>query len=700
MLLLLWSMLSVAVPVRAQPLAALEAWAVAAAPEQRLAEAELEVLRQRAAAAAAEPGARAFGSLSYSDNREPTDDRTVRDYRQAAGQLGLRWPLLGDRQAAERQQADARAAVEVAGWRRREVEADVKRLVATAYLQVLYSQRRLRLIEAFLSDETSALAVLAARQQARLLLEADRLGFASMFDLARREQAREQALHAEAETQLARLTGRKVAPLQPQQPPLEVHCLTREALQARAEHDPAVARAAAEVETRRRLLGLPASGGVEAGLSVAQRYSRDMPGQSGSSAVVAVDVSVPLAWRAARDAQRGVAMAELTRADLALESRLAEHRLAVERGVADLELRARDVASATRQRDAAFEAWRVARLRAHRLDGDVLERELQTRYALLQASLDGIASRHRHDLARYGLVALHGSPCATQPTAASPPGQPDTAPLEPQVLAALSGMAPAQRRAAAVAASPGTAPLAWFAWRIAPLLALGGLDRLPPATRRLMVSFSGTEIRALGQPQAAQVLRQFLALAHARGLTVELLLGDPTWVRPDARPRLLALITQLRGFEFDGLNLDLERSQLPAAQQADWSQRVVETIAAVRAVTPLPVALTTHHREFQDRTLVEQLVAAGLSEAVLMVYVTREQRVVEIARPLLAAHPQLPIAIAQSIEPELPATESSHQLGQRASLERWRRLDTALSGHANFNGVVVQSWEAFGEAPP
>jgi hypothetical protein len=111
-----------------------------------------------------------------------------------------------------------------------------------------------------------------------------------------------------------------------------------------------------------------------------------------------------------------------------------------------------------------------------------------------------------------------------------------------------------------------------------------------------------------------------------------------------------------------------------------------------------PVVLTTHHREFADTRLVERLQEAGLSEGIAMVYVSDPSRAEQILRPLL--HGGLPLALAQSIEPELDAEESSARLGRAQALSRWQRLSAALASQPYFDGVWVQSWEAFIKARP
>src|SRR5690606_18869980 len=134
------------------------------------------------------------------------------------------------------------------------------------------------------------------------------------------------------------------------------------------------------------------------------------------------------------------------------------------------------------------------------------------------------------------------------------------------------------------------------------------------------------------------------------------------WVLPAHRQDLLDLLARLRALPFDGLNLDLERSQLPSADQPLWDDAVVETLQAVRAAVPWPLGLTTHYRELQSPAFAQRIAAAGVSELVAMIYVSNPVRATDIARPLLQGPVGLRLALAQSMESTLPPEESSYSV--------------------------------------
>jgi len=76
----------------------------------------------------------------------------------------------------------------------------------------------------------------------------------------------------------------------------------------------------------------------------------------------------------------------------------------------------------------------------------------------------------------------------------------------------------------------------------------------------LLVGLTPAQVRA--GPATERALASLLERAHGRQLTVQLLLGDPSWIQPGHRAELLALVARYRPLPFDGLHLDLEVEQL------------------------------------------------------------------------------------------------------------------------------------------
>ncbi|MDR1648453.1 MAG: hypothetical protein LBR88_10575 [Zoogloeaceae bacterium] len=226
------------------------------------------------------------------------------------------------------------------------------------------------------------------------------------------------------------------------------------------------------------------------------------------------------------------------------------------------------------------------------------------------------------------------------------------------------------------------------------------LSVLPPGSRRLLLSFTAQEWEQLTRDaQNMSRLERLHLVARARGVSLELLLGEPTWVLPKGRLRLMSLLRQIPGRFFVMAHLDLERHQLPADRQGNWETQVMKTLREAVAASPIPIALTTHHRELRPGFL-RALNKAGVREIVPMIYVTNNNRVLEIVHGFPPLPKDMTLSVAQSVERDLPREESSFALGKNQSLAHWRALARQLRTIPNFKSIIIQSWEDYQSAIP
>jgi outer membrane protein TolC len=684
---------------RAQGLADLERAASAQAVGVRIAREDAQLQQYRLDAADAQRGPRLQGGVGWADAREPVTDTAARDYRRSSAQIGARWPLLGGAQAQARALTDARGGAEAARLRARQAETDAVSQLRAAYVDQLRSAERLALADALLQTEPAVEPLLAARTRGALLLEADRREYQSIFEDARRDAARDRAQRDDALRRVRRLTGLPQADLSREPPRWNLGCVAPAMLLARADERPAVAQAAIELSTRQALAAQQQWTGVDAGVSVTQSLSRDAGGLSGRSTGISVDLSVPFDWHALRDARRAEADSAVRRARLELDAAREADADAADAALRDLRVREAEREAALQRLGAAQEALRVAEARARRLDGDVLEKLLLARRGLYVAARDASEALQRVERAQVVVLAYAGSPCDATAVALEP--------AQWQTLPAALGRAVAL--AAPAAPAPEAVPLGWFAWQAAPWLADpdAALAALPRGSARVLLGVDAAQLRALATPAGAQALRDLVSRAHARGVRIELLLGDPGWLSRSGRTRLLRALRAIAALPFDGLNLDLERSQLPPRARRHWADGVVATVAAVHRAVAWPIGLTTHDRDLLDPATNRRLAAAGVNGLVALVYVADPERAAQRVRAVLRAAPGLRVGVGQSVERELAAVSSLHSLGRAAALARVAELARTLAARpaddgqaSRFDGVVVQSFEEFRSAAP
>ena len=672
----------------------LETWARTQAPAARLAQTEVAVAEQRSAFAEARQGAQLFGGAALDNTREAVTDSLSRDYRRAQLEVGVRWPLLGSRAAQQRDVREADEALTKSRIQRLQVDHEAVQSVRRAYVRHLRSNQRARIALAFLQPRSGVEDQLLRRRQSGVLLEADRLELIQLFDSVQAAYDSQDTAQQLASADLSRLAGQARLAIETREPLWPQACLAPQFVATLGDQHPAVKLAQLDVDASLLRQEQAHLEGVDASLSVAQSISRDLGGQPGHSTRVGVNFSVPLQWRALRDAALARAQRDSDRAQTLLLLRRSEFEASSQQALANYRLRSRDVTSYELRQRAAMETVRVARLRVDAFDGDGYSKLLTARYALYQAAMQTVDGAERRDLAALEVLNLGGD-CALESPESAP-----AAPLDP-LTATLTALTADTTGAASTAQTQTQTGLGWYVWQAQALLDQPErLKDIPVGSQRLLLSFTAPQLRALNQPGGLAQLQAFAAQAHALHLRIDLLLGDPGWVLPKERPQLLALIDALHDLPFDGLHLDLERSQLPTSQQRRWETYLLDTLRAVRSHTQWPVALTTHYRELRDPTFASKLHAVGVSELVAMVYVNNPERTATIVRPLLQAPSGLRLWVAQSIERALPSTESSFNAGRSASLQRWRDLMHQLAPVPGFAGIVVQSLEDYREARP
>ncbi|MEN0106186.1 MAG: hypothetical protein AAGC84_07135, partial [Pseudomonas sp.] len=238
-----------------------------------------------------------------------------------------------------------------------------------------------------------------------------------------------------------------------------------------------------------------------------------------------------------------------------------------------------------------------------------------------------------------------------------------------------------------------------YIWHSAPLLdpnqratELAALQKA--GMRQLNLGLNAVQVANLATTRAA--LAELLQNAHSQGMQVNLLLGDPSWIKPRQRQELLDLIGQLKGLPFDALHLDLEVEQLgwpvPDKRLHDW----LDTLRAAKAVSPWPVALSSHPRWFAQAEAGKpcvpcELQRIGVGPVSLMIYTRNAQRSTGQAQAIAKQWPGLHLRLAQSVESDQPADLSwadarPEQLQQQS--QHWQH--TLLP--SGVGGIDWQSW--------
>jgi hypothetical protein len=365
---------------------------------------------------------------------------------------------------------------------------------------------------------------------------------------------------------------------------------------------------------------------------------------------------------------------------------------------------------------AALELVRENQLRAGYLPGDTLEKLQQSRYQYYQTSLDLIDAEVLFLQAQAALLHLAPDGCERDVDETLPDGPTQSVihndPKRPDWLAWPKSIPEVKRdkgrlrkapEITHVAASSVARPTTVYHWETEPWLdgSLPCRDVLQRLTEhgigRVLLGLNGAQIRRAQTVEGARSLRTFMDCARSGGVTVELLLGEPTWILPGGREDLITIIQQLKDIPFDGLHLDLEPDQLDTSRYSReyLLGELIHTLQAVGQVSPWPVGISVHPRFF-DKAKLKLCLACALetmriSEVVLMVYVSDPAKAAERVRPILKRNPGLRFSVALSVEPSLEPSESYAGQGGAAVSKAVESLKQRLGG-GNFSTIVIQSW--------
>ncbi|WP_018876258.1 TolC family protein [Thioalkalivibrio sp. ALE31] len=620
-----------------------------------------------------EGGWELFGSAGAGVYREPVVEGLNRRYRGTSGSIGIQRPLLGTDEQQRRAEWQARGEAGAAWYRYQEALQTLSRDVAESYARVWHARQLQSLGQALLSVEPDLERTLAERGDERLTRADEAASLRRSLDAARLDVDEARVDEHEARVELENLLGRPVT-LESTSAWFDPH----QATCGTPGMDPAPEVLAVEeelraVEERESLTRFHA---VRSNLQL--RYSssyEDDVSRLGSGLEVVWSVSVPLRALGGDNALQRELRAEQrqlrhqrTSATQAVEQRrdLARQRL---------EVHSRRLDSRLQEMEAAAHALAVVEERAESRVSVPWEEVMPARQAYYQAARGWLDSALEVWRAQIGCDLL----ASDRPR-----------PMEPirQARATLGGDPVTDARL----------PYAGriYLWDSEPVIRgedpeFWGLLRRA-GVEHVWLSLDGEQIDRYSEHPG--VLADFLHQARQRQVDVGLLLGEPTWVLPEARDDLVRIIQRLKGVDFADLHLDIEIDQLDSHgyERDELIEEWLETVAAAVEASPWPVGLSAHPRDFggPDRCLACDFAEVGATELALMTYVTHADGMVHRLEPVLARKPGLTITLAQSVESILSPQNSWFHHGWDAMLST---LDTATERLDHLRlPVAIQSY--------
>lgn len=620
--------------------------------EQRLLEHDLR-LRQsgeeirlntaRQAQSEAVSGWSLFASVHGGRTEEIASAQSSRDYNTYGYTIGASYPLLDSRRALLQRENLARLQREAAELRAASATRQAVQQLRELYLELWLTEAQSRLARAFLATRPTTTRALALRHEQGLLLASEQQGWLAVFAEAEN--------HASTAAQRATMLRDHIAlltatPLQPQQE------LVPAGFEAESDslptETPEVALAQREWEQQQRALRRDNALGVQSSLELSFSDGREQwaPTIPSRNLQATLNLRMPLELGKLQQGLREEALATLESSRLAYEQARRQAMLERAQALTEYHAQAAGQRSSILELEAAQQALAERTLRSQVIP-DELEKGLQARRDYYRAARQRLEKWRQWQLATLRLGGL-GALLRPSPTP------------QPVELAIPLRDKPSPKDEALVGRSAYAVATGSYVWNS--VEALHSPSELIVQWQHYGLSriLLGLTRQQIDDPHLSEQISALVTKAHRAGIRVELVLGDPAWILPSGHSELLTILRYLSGLPLDGLNLDLEIEQLPdwGLKRRELTEAWFATLAAAAKVAPWPLGATFHQRHLGLPRLGSRLRAAGVANAAVMVYSTRQNSVLASVRRAQRAFAGLPMALVQSVERQLPPGES------------------------------------------
>jgi len=633
-------------------------------------------------------GPKLFVNATYGYNDEPQSETSEENinYQKLTLKTWVSFPILGTWNGekikvlkAEMEKLKGEALL------RKTLETNLTSL-RKAYIALWAEHKKEKAIKEFLAGEEEARKILKARTEKGLLLEVDRLEFMSAFEMAKRDLESVQMKKSQALGTIRLATGRswKLGANCPE-PTLPGPISDPKVLY---DNIPKLAdlyyrgQTLALKEQIVELSGrLEREGQIDLGVAV----GKDIPGGTGSGAYISATIKNP--FRALRDDKDPIKLA----AEEALKKEKQEKIITqisleneLDRILGLRQYAMKSIEANKKRVEAAKEAIRENLLRHEKMPGDTFEQLLKSRYNYLRTYLDLIEAQSLL-LQTEAELAIFAYPVTLE-----------------NIKEKLPRYFPLAEQ------SSSTLPVKISAYVWDPSTMLDSENRSSEPDKfasegfsRMLLSFNKEEVAFLKTLKGQKALKSLIADCNNRGIEVDLLLGDPSWLLEENRPGLMKLISFMRQFPFEGIHLDIEPDSLPGAakNRKTLAQKLVDTTKEVLNSSSMPVSLSVHPRYLEGelgQITAEGLAKIGVEYIAVMIYSSNAQNTADRMEAIMKSFPTIKFALAQSVERSLSPQESYATKGKTKLKEALGYMNERLHS-PQFEGFIIQSWKEYKE---
>ena len=654
-------------------------------------------------------GGRYFFNASYGYNDEPEYVGSANNisYEKFTVGGGLSFPLFGTWNKLKINRLNAEIAAIDSKYRPQMLAVHNLAAVRKAYAVLWIESQKIKLAERFLSSRDDVVRRLNERMNAALLLEADNLEFRSAYEMAKRDIAVSNLKKVRA-LQIIRLATGVMWPM-PDEPAFPTLPVFDGAI-ADVEENPALLMKREGLEKYAKLVDVTNRIDRESALVIGVTGSKEEPGDYGSGVYLGFNFSEPLKTASSREDKANMAArADYERAEREELFTRMQLEGGAEEAVSYAAYASANIEAQLSRLRAISENVREKLLRHSSLAGDTFEQLQNSRYQYYRIAADVLDSHllfmeSGADILSYAYPRGRESEPPAR-TASVSLGAIESV-LSPQWLAGTPLVFAAQPTdGETLRKEQQFLPERVYIWEalpfISPLSRAGALHGLKKrGINKMLISFTGKELNDLRGPEAQKNLRDLLSAADTLGISSELLLGEPTWLLPENRGKLISIIRFMSKFPFSGIHLDIEPDSLSGAAgvRPKLLALFADTVKESRGASPLPLSISLHPRYLEGdlgKIFADRLSSSDLSYIAPMIYTADASRAAARMSDILTRFPQFNFMLAQSVERALPQSESYASSGMERFTDSMRIIDEKLSKRRNYIGVIVQDWKDY-----
>jgi outer membrane protein TolC len=644
-------------------------------------------------------GWKIIGSARGGYTNEQLTSNERKEYYPTQVTAGLTYPLFGKLKKEKANLLDLEAGAE-----NEQLKVEIRRREAIEQVRLNYillwgAEQKIALAKTFLSDKEGVRDLLLDRRNLGHLLSSDYFDFMTALDRVERESLENQLAAERARDIIEIFTAVRLASPLAYVPDLPMTCENLAEGLEMLDQNPEILLYQNMVDLQLKQQRYSRDD-VEGNITVRgfASTSEEVNTDFGYGGMVSMDVVMPLNPFAADSKKSAVTQQRLRRYQQELRVKTEEIKLSLTdrlRNFTSERIKKRDNIT---QLQAATALLREKTLRRDRIDGDVLEQYQKAAYRYYRAAYDFIDGEVR--LLQSAAQLLRFCPEGTVRQSLVTPYSSVIRPLKDSLTMSTDG---AKLRPEKIPAKKSFSDSAVYVWNSSSFFdgTFSPLLFQQHSIEKVLISLNADQLAYIDTPEGAAHLWRILAYCEQKGLTISLLLGEPSWILPEFRSRLMKILQLANKFSFASVHLDMEPSQLDTKKYGleYLSAQFLRTLQVATEISKHPLEISIHPR-LLDKNQTNICFGCGLTNldlkrVVVMIYRTDIQVVAKQMAGFSKEFPNITWAVAQSVEPSLGAKNSYAHHGLETFEQVRQRLENCGDSIGWCGDVYIQDWTSY-----